>query len=51
MLNALGRALYEYDLQDPAVRNDEKKGDAWRFFQDMAASGLDRTLVVSSFKV
>lgn len=48
MLNALGRALYEHDLQDPAVRAGEKKGDAWKFFQDMAASGLDRTLAVST---
>lgn len=47
MLNALGRSLYEHDLQDRAVREEGKKGEAWRFFQDLVASGLDPTLVVS----
>jgi len=46
MLNALVKSLFEYDLRDPAVRKDEKRGEAWKFFQDMNASGLDRTLIV-----
>ena len=47
LLNALVKSLFEYDLRDPAVRRDEKRGEAWKFFQDMNASGLDRTLLVS----
>jgi len=51
MLNALVKSLFEYDLRDPAVRKDEKRGEAWKFFQDMNASGLDRTLIVRQMRV